>query len=676
MMIANSVDTLIGFFSPRWQLQRMQARRLVRSYQGAEPSRIAGNRKPKNQSADQELRGPYGADQLRAWARSLVRDNAYAWGVVDTIVSSVVGNGILPQSIVETPAGDDVESVNDIRDQLFAEWCEVCDINGQLTFAEIQALAQREIVEAGEVLIRKIRTKTKEYKGIYRPVPLALELIEADRLSQEHDTFHSGLNRDNGNRIIRGVEVDDNGKAVAYWLYKEHPNSSYTFRREQERVAAEEIIHLYRKDRIGQTRGVTWFAPVMSWLRDLGIYVDNEIQASAVASCFGVAIKTTTAPAGLSGGDADETDASGNRLDFLEPALVTYLNPNESIETINPGRPNSASEPWIALMLRGISVGTGLSYEIVARDYSKVNYSSARTSQLEDRRRFRRWQQHLVLHLCQPVWDEFCNAAAIAGADGFPTAKELLDERRKQAPVEWQTPEWEWVDPQAEQTAAQGAIGAYMSTLSDELGARGRSWRATLYQSAKERKLRLQLGLLTPEERTEQMMTAQTESNASAMSDSSPTENVAAQALNGAQVTSLVEVITQVGTGAMPKDTAKPVLQAAFPAFSPELIDSIIDPIEPGTISADGVPTAVENAPVETGSGEMMGLSTLQWNRNRKAIAKTLDELASGDISEAAAKVFLSSVGMSPASVDALVADALDGTVETELPEAEAATNG
>jgi hypothetical protein len=61
----------------------------------------------------------------------------------------------------------------------------------------------------------------------------------------------------------------------------------------------------------------------------------------------------------------------------------------------------------------------------------------------------------------------------------------------------------------------------------------------------------------------------------------------------------------------------------------------------------------------------MMGLSTLQFNRNRKAIAKTLEELSSGAISEAAARVFLSSVGMSEASVQALIDDAKDGSVDT-----------
>lgn len=601
------VESAIATVSPMWAAKRAQARRVLRTYQGAEANRLTNHKKPKNQTADQELMGPFGADALRAWSRALVRDNAYAWGVVDTIVSSVVGNGITAQSTFETPEGDDIEDVNDARDSMFSEWCEVCDINGQLTFAEIQALAQREIVEGGEVLIRLIKTKGKESDGISRPVPLALEMIEADRLSADHDTYTARYSRESGRRIVRGVELDQYGKPLAYWIYRDHPGAPYTFEREPERVPAAEIRHLFRQDRVGQSRGVTWFAPVMSWLRDLGVYVDNEIQASAVAACFGVAIKTDSPMGRLGGpGSEDTVDDSGNPLEYLEPAMVVRLKPGESVESINPGRPNSASEPWISLMLRGIAVGTGLSYETVARDYSGTSYSSSRTSQLEDRRRFRRWQQYLLSNLCQPVWDEFCNAAALVDAEAFPTSTELLEDRRRLTPVEWQTPEWEWVDPQNEQAAAKDSISSFMSTYQDELGARGRSWRATFYQASKEQKLRRQLGLLTAEERTQQMMDAQT---------------------GAAQQT----------TGAQPEQT--PAAQA--------------------------------------GSGEWMGLSRMQWNRNRKALSDVLSGLEDGSMSSALASAQLAMIGMSQQNIDAIIEDAQDGTVDTELPEAtEAATDG
>ena len=281
--------------------------------------------------------------------------------------------------------------------------------------------------------------------------------------------------------------------------------------------------------------------------------------------------------------------------------MIMELAPGEDVVGLNPGRPNAGAEPWIQLILRGIAVGTGLSYEVVARDYSQTSYSSSRTSQLEDRRRFRCWQQYLIRHLCQPVWDAFCDAAAISALRGFATSAELLDDRRRFAPVEWQTPEWEWVDPQSEQTASEMALNSFTDTYQNVLGSRGRSFRSVFYQRAKEERMRKKLGLVTPEERQ--------------------------QAISAAQ--------TQQATQA----------QAATQAVKAE-------------------------EQRQTGSGEMMGLSTLQFNRNRKAIAKTLEDLANKTISQTQARVFLSSIGMSAENVEALINDAIDGTVDTKLPEA------
>jgi lambda family phage portal protein len=596
-MIGSTIDRLVGLFSPAAAVRRTQQRRtLERMYQGAEANRLTNNKKPKNQSADSELLGPFGADALRAWSRALVRDNAYAWGVVDTIVSSVVGSGITAQSQVETPEGTDIEDVNELRDKVWSEWCEVCDVNGRLSFAEIQQLAQREMVEAGEVLIHFVNTPSEKYRGIYRPVPLAIELIEADRLANEKDTYK--VRSTDGNRITRGVELDDLGKPLAYWIYPEHPNGPYTQgRQEPVRVDAKNILHLYRMDRIGQSRGVSWFAPVMSWLRDLGVYVDNEIQASAVASCFGVAIKTEgRAGTGLMPStDSESTDDNGNGFEYLEPAMVVRLRPGESVESINPGRPNSASEPWINLMLRGISVGTGLSYEVVSRNYSGTSYSSSRTSMLEDRRRFRRWQKYMVQHCCQPIWDRFCEQAATAGVDGFPSMSEVLDDRRAATAVEWQTPAWEWVDPQSEQAASDAALTSFQSTYQDELGQRGKNWRNVFYQRAKEEKLKRSLGLVT--------------------ADMANVE--AAQA----------EAQQMAATGA----------------------------------AASGDTTAQQPA------GEMSDMSRMQWSRNRKAIEDILAELIAGTASETKARVFLQTLGLTEATASALITDAMDGTVDTDL---------
>lgn len=594
----NLLDKVIGYFSPASALKRAHARnvltKITRSYNGAETTRLSGKRN-RNQSADQELMGPFGGDALRAGGRESVRNNAYAWNVVDTLVSTIIGDGITAQSTFETPEGEDIEDVNDIRDKTWEDWCKVCDINGEMHFLEMQELAQREMAEAGEVLIRKIKTSGKEYRGISRPVPLALEMIEADRLSVDHDNF---IARSTSNRVVRGIELDDKGKKIAYWIYPQHPNDAYVAQtRTPERVPASEIIHLYKKERVGQSRGVTWLHPSLGHLRDLATYLDNELQTSAVASCFGIAIKTETPIGSLIDPDEGETtDNVGNTFEHIEPGMVARLGVNESIECINPGRPNASAEPWISLLLRGVAAGTGTSYEAISKDFSKTSYSSSRTSKLEDRPRTKRAQNYIVWHLCQDVWDSFCDAAAVAGLDGFPTSSELLEDRSKYAPVEWQRPELEWVDVSAEQSSAESSLNSFTDTYQNVLGARGLSYRAVFYQRSKEDKLRKKLGLMTESERTQAMMAAQTQG------------------------------------------------------------------------ASQGSVTGEHEQSPEATPASMMGLSTLQWNRNSKAILKTISQLVSGELTPTQAQVFLRAVGMPQSEIDLLVNDAADGSLETPLP--------
>jgi hypothetical protein len=77
-------------------------------------------------------------------------------------------------------------------------------------------------------------------------------------------------------------------------------------------------------------------------------------------------------------------------------------------------------------------------------------------------------------------------------------------------------------------------------------------------------------------------------------------------------------------------------------------------------------------------SGEMSEMSRLQFGRNRKAIEDILAELIAGTASETKTRVFLQSLGLTEATANALILDASDGTVDTDLsesPETEGTVN-
>ena len=501
-MIGEVIDKMVGTLSPAWGAKRIHARRVFeqitqRTYDAAKQDRRTGSWHTSNQSADLSLLS--NADLIRSRVRDLVRNNAYAAGILRTIVRNVVGNGIKPQAMVsigstrrrDTP--DD--KFNKAAELLWNRWQKRADITGRMSFYEIQRLALREVHEAGEILIHFVRSEDRS-----RPLPLALELIEADRLAGDA-VFPRNRNTETGNEIRRGVEINAAGEPVAYWLYPVHPNDLNTLATRPVRMDASEFIHLFKSDRVGQTRGISTFAPIVRWLKDLHFYLENELQSSAVASCFSVAIKTVDGGAGgglVDTNDDDSTDTDGNQFEYIQPGMVARLLPGEDIEVINPIRQNSSSEAWINLMIRSMAVGVGLSFERLSRDYSKTNFSSNRASDLEDRREFRPEQDWLITHLCEPVWNRFITSAVLEGADGFPGEGAFLGDFDKWTTSSWQPPGWEWVDPQKEAKASEIALGSNLTTLKDELGKRGKDLRETLEQKAREKTMMDELGL-TPE---------------------------------------------------------------------------------------------------------------------------------------------------------------------------------
>lgn len=452
-----------------------------RGYDAASKTRINVNWSTANRSADLELFSD--ADVTRGRARDLVRNNAYARGVQRAIVRNVVNTGIRPQARVEFGSGRPHQTFNDAAEKLFDKWQKQADVTGRLSFYEMQRLIVSEVVEAGECLVRFVRSSDRS-----RSLPLALELIEADRLATDHD-FMLNRRSANGNEIRRGVEINSEGVPVAYWLYPRHPNDLNALWTRPERFPAGEFLHLFIQERIGQTRGVSHFAPIVRWAHGLHRYVDHEMIAAEVASCFSVAIKTIDGSGGIATPSGeDSSDDDGNTFSHLQAGLVARLLPDEEVQVINPGRSQSESAVFLQMMQRSMAIGTGLSYERLTRDYSQTNFSSNRASDLEDRREFRPMQDWLICNLCIPVWLRFMGWAVRTGANGFPNDTAFMTQFDRWTSHVWQPRGWEWVDPAKEAKASIDAIENNLSTLSDECAGKGKDWRDVQRQRAIELK--------------------------------------------------------------------------------------------------------------------------------------------------------------------------------------------
>ncbi len=152
-------------------------------------------------------------------------------------------------------------------------------------------------------------------------------------------------------------------------------------------------------------------------------------------------------------------------------------------------------------MLRSIAVASGLSYELVSRDYSRTNYSSSRASSLEDQRRFRPLQKFLVWRLCQPVYRLWFRQAVLAkqaghaGFDAFPSLTEYIVDPEYWTKCNWRAPGWDWVDPLKEVQAAAMEVEQGFRSRGDIVEASGGDLIETFTELAQENDLAESLDL-------------------------------------------------------------------------------------------------------------------------------------------------------------------------------------
>jgi hypothetical protein len=454
-------------------------------FEGARTSRLTADWVTSASSVDAEIRSSLYA--LRNRARQLCRDSDYAKQALRAIASNVIGQGISFQAQVKDQSGSRLNTaVNDQIEQLWSKWsrAKCCHTAGKLGFSDIERLLIRSVAESGEVLVRIVKQPFAD-----SPVPLALEVLEADLL----DDRYNGKVAETGNEVRMGIELDKWHRPVAYYFLPRHPGD-YTFSNStpdnylpRTRVPADEVIHLFLTERPGQTRGISWFASAIKRLHHLSGYEEAEvIRARASSALMGF----ITSPEGELQGDEV---LDGERVSSFEPGVFKYLAPGESVSVPQLDAPDGQFEPFMRSMLRAVSAGLGLAYENVSHDYSQSNYSSSRLSLLDERENWRVLQEWMIKNFHQQVFDVWLDMAVLNGALNLPLYDSDPDRYRK---VKWQPRGWGWVDPEREVNALKEAVRCGFKTLSDVIAEQGGDVDEQLIAMKHERQTAEDLGLI------------------------------------------------------------------------------------------------------------------------------------------------------------------------------------
>lgn len=411
-------------------------------YAAAEASRLTASLAAETDYINRVLR--YQLRALRARSRQAAQNNPFARQFASAVVRNVCGaKPFTLQAKVHYRNGRLDTSANQRIEQAWASWSRAgqCEITTRWSWAALQRLLTRSLVVDGEVLLRVYRGP--EYgRHAYR-----LQLVDVDRLDEQKDEQLAG-----GGAIHMGVEMDGDGRPVAYHLLKRKPRDYLNnwVPREYERVPADEIIHLYVPDFAEQVRGVPWMYAALINLVHLGAFEEAAVIAARVgATQMGI----ITSPDGEAPALGQSETAQGEPQISAEPGTFPVLPQGYELSPWNPKYPDAAIEPFVKAILRGVAVGCDMAYHNLAGDMEGVNYSSARIAELGERDGWMMVQSFLVEHLHERLYEDWLRMQILTGVLPFDAAQ-----MAKYRECRFQPRRWMWIDPLKEINAHKEAI--------------------------------------------------------------------------------------------------------------------------------------------------------------------------------------------------------------------------
>lgn len=386
---------------------------------------------------------------LVARSREQAANNDYVAAFLRMVGQNVVGpNGIVMQGQVAKPDGSLDAAVNEALELAWWEWGmpRTCDVAGRKSWRAIQRLCVTTAAKDGEFMVRLVFGADAGAWG------LALQVLDPQRCPVDYDVDRVPARP--GNFIRHGIEFNRYGRAVAFhFITTDEAEADYRVGgRQFVVIPAEQIIHGFKEDMVGQKRGLPWTSTPLARLKHI-----NGFEQAAVMSARAGAAKMGffTWKDGF-GPDPDE-DQGPISVD-AEPLSFHELPQGVDFKEYNPQYPNGEFAGFTKRQLQGASAGFGVTYPTLAADLEGVSFSSIRQGELDVRERWKDDQEWLIETLVRPVFEAWLPRALLAGkimVKGRPLSANRVDELRA---VEWQPRRWAWVDPRADVQSAVDSI--------------------------------------------------------------------------------------------------------------------------------------------------------------------------------------------------------------------------
>lgn len=464
-----------------------------------------GRKVYSEQQAENERRNAAGR------AADLAANDWVAEALLSTLQYNVIGQGLKPN--VTLPAEElniTPEQAKELKrkfEWIYARWEKGADVTGQSSFGRMQFLGLRTLLAEGELIHIPVMLSEAERVKRGLPYSLAVQTISAARL-------RTPAMYENDPAVRAGIRFDDWGCPVEYYIACPAADGTGAMLTDSDNTGPfvtvparighrPGLLHLFVKKEPEQIRGESVFSNSAALFRYIDDAVKYELEAQNMAAKFAVFIarENSYAPApgfesAVRGTEEGDEDDGADRYFNMDGPMVMMGRPGEKPEIIKSDRPSANWKELIKLGISGVAGTASLSYLAVSKDYSNVNYSSARAAMNQDWKVVTWHRDFMGAGDSQPFFEMLIEEAYLrgewappAGAPGFYEARDLW------TCVQWVGPARGFMDPVKEIQADVLAVQNKLATMHETYAANGRDFDDSYPILLAEHKQMLALGM-------------------------------------------------------------------------------------------------------------------------------------------------------------------------------------
>lgn len=432
--------------------------------------------------------------KLNARTQDMIRNSGVAKSGLDIHVDFIVGHqwkfiSKPDHNLLGISKAQATKLAYEIQ-QRFSDWAEDPDCFIDAEQKRTLTMIAREVVathtQSGDVFSRAEWIKTRH--GKYRT---AIKMVNGDRIATPPEHINNAY-------IRAGVLENYHGAALGYYVRNRHQSedrlhpSRGRFDYVPKRLpwGRMQMLHTFEPFGDGASRGANPFLSVLTQLPSLAKLQTATLQNAIINAMYAAVIKSDMSPEvaqAIMGGHSDQAAnlmqeklAWHNSADItLDNHRIPHLFPGEDLKLLTAQTAGQAFADFEASLLRDIARGTGTSYELVSRDWSKTNYSSGRAGLLQTLKHLMGKREVIVKRHTTAIMALWLEEAINLGHIKLPaSAPSFYEAKAAYCRGQWVGAGRLTIDGLKEIKEAIAKLEAGLSSYEDEAAALGHDWEA------------------------------------------------------------------------------------------------------------------------------------------------------------------------------------------------------